>query len=263
MPTFHDVSSRQATTRRRADYHARVRNTAQAATTKNCTNHTQYGGVPVSEGAVAAMTRRAADRLDGFCDQVAERIAESEVAGFDETGLRVAGSLQWAHCARADKCTLITCHPKRGTKGIDAADALGRFRGVAAHDAWAPYDTYLNATRQLCCAHALRELQAVSDAAPEDAQWCWATQATAALVAMRKLVTEAIGAGADAVEADALGRQVRRYRSAVQIGITQTAARSSEMMKKHHALARRLREVHPERWTGAYTVQAATGSDFS
>jgi hypothetical protein len=137
---------------------------------------------------------------------------------------------------------LITCHPKRGTEGIDEAGVLGRFRGVAVHDAWAPYDTYADAEHQLCCAHALRELQGVTDAAPEDAAWCWATQAADALVAMQRLVTGAINASADAVEADALTEQVRLFRSAVQIGINQTAARTSETMKKYNALARRLRD---------------------
>jgi transposase len=196
-------------------------------------------GTPVSEGTVAAMTKRAAAGLDEFLSQVTDRIAESEVAGFDETGLRVAGTLHWVHCARTDKYTLITCHPKRGKKGIDAAGVLGRFRGVAVHDAWAPYDTYADAAHQLCCAHALRELAGVADTAPEDA-WCWAEQAADALVAMQRLVAEAITARADALDAHALDKQVRLYRSAVQIGITQTAARSNKTMKRHNALARRL-----------------------
>lgn len=68
-----------------------------------------------------------------------------EVAGFDETGLRVAGSPHWVHRARTGKDTLITCHPRRGGEGIDAAVVLTRFRGVAVHDAWAPYDTYVEA----------------------------------------------------------------------------------------------------------------------
>lgn len=195
-------------------------------------------GTPVSEGVVVAMARRAADGLDEFCTQIGDRIAEAEVAGFDETGLRVAGSLHWVHCARTDRYTLITCHAKRGTEGIDDAGVLGRFRGVAVHDAWAPYDTYANVEHQLCCAHALRELAGVADTTPADAVWCWATQAADALVAMQKLVTEVIAA--DAV--DALAEQVGLYRSAVQIGINQTAARSSETMRKHNALARRLRD---------------------
>jgi transposase len=113
---------------------------------------------------------------------------------------------------------------------------------VAVHDAWAPYDTYVNANHQLCCAHALRELAGVTDNTPADAPWCWATQAADALVAMQKLVADAVAAGADALEADALNDQVRLYRSAVRIGITQTAVRTSETMRKHNALARRLRD---------------------
>jgi len=198
-------------------------------------------GTPVSEATVAAMTRRGADGLGEFTGLVRDRIADAPVAGFDETGLRVAGKLAWVHCARTGKYTLITCHPKRGKQGIDAAGVLGRFRGVAVHDAWAPYDTYLDAEHQLCCAHALRELQAVTDTDPE-AEWCWATQAANALVAMQRLVGEAIAAGVGAIDPDALAEQVRLYRSAVRIGITSTATRSNPTMRKHNALARRLRD---------------------
>jgi transposase len=197
-------------------------------------------GTPVSDATVATMTARAADGLDGFLTEVGDRIAEAEVAGFDETGLRVAGRLAWVHCARTGKYTLITCHPKRGREGINDAGILARFRGVAVHDAWAPYDTYADPAHQLCCAHAQRELAAVADAAPTDAEWCWATQAGDALVAMQKLVAEALATGVDAVDPTALANQVQLYHSAAQIGCTQTAARTGKVMKKHNALARRL-----------------------
>ena len=39
---------------------------------------------------------------------------------------------------------------------------------------------------------------------------------------------------------DALDKQVQLYRSAAQIGLTQTAARTGKVMRKHNALARRL-----------------------
>jgi transposase len=197
-------------------------------------------GTPVSEDTVAAMSSRAAAGLKEFLGQVADRIADAPVAGFDETGLRVAGKLAWVHCARTSKYTLITCHPKRGRAGINDAGVLARFRGVAVHDAWAPYDTYLDAAHQLCCAHAQRELAAVAAAAGPEADWCWATQAGDALVAMQKLVAEAIAAGADTVDPDTLAGQVWLYRSAAQIGLSTTAARSTTVMRKQHALARRL-----------------------
>jgi hypothetical protein len=79
----------------------------------------------------------------------------------------------------------------------------------------------------------------VADTAPAGASWCWATQAADALVSLQKLVAEA---SADTLDTDALAEQVRRYRPAVQIGINQTATRSSETMRRHNALARRLRD---------------------
>src|SRR3954469_2347716 len=197
-------------------------------------------GTPVSDATVARMTARAADGLDGFLSQVGDRIAAAEASGFDETGLRVAGKLAWVHCARTARHTLITCHPQRGRAGINDAGVLTRFRGVAVHDAWAPYDTYLDAAHQLCCAHAQRELQAVADLAGPEVDWCWATQAGDALVALQKLVGEVIAAGTDALHPHALDTQIQLYRSAAQIGATQTAARSGTVMKKHHAMARRL-----------------------
>jgi transposase len=133
-------------------------------------------GIPLSSGTVAGITARAAGRLGGFLEGVRGTIAAAEVAGFDETGFRVDGRLHWVHCARTGKYTLLMVHPKRGRQATEAMGILSSFAGVAVHDAWAPYDTYTGLEHQLCCAHALRELQAVTDAAP-DGQWCWAAQA--------------------------------------------------------------------------------------
>jgi transposase len=176
------------------------------------------------------LTARAAGRLDEFAEHVRGQIAASEAAGVDETGFRVEGRLAWVHCARTGKYTLLMVHPRRGRQAIEAMGILPRFAGVAVHDAWAAYDTYTAPDHQLCCAHALRELQAVADAAPEG-QWCWATQAAEALTAMQQLVREAISRGRDAVDPAALAAQVRLFRSAALAGISQTAARSGALMK--------------------------------
>jgi len=197
-------------------------------------------GTPLSQGTVSGMVARAAGGLDGFCDEVRKKIIDAPVAGFDETGFRVEGKLAWVHCARTGKYTLIYCHTHRGTKAMKDMDVLPGFTGVAVHDAWAPYDTYVNAEHQLCCAHVLRELQGVADTSPEDSQWCWATQAADALVAIQELVAEAAAAEQTSVDPAALAEQIHRYRSAAQLGITATAARSTKLMKTHNALARRL-----------------------
>lgn len=198
-------------------------------------------GVPLSPGTVAGITARAAGKLDGFLEAVRGNIAASDVAGFDETGFRVAGRLHWVHCARTSKYTLLVVHPRRGRQAMEATGVLPFFTGVAVHDAWAPYDTYGAPEHQLCCAHALRELQAVTDSAPAS-EWCWAGQAAEALTTMQALVSEAITEGRDAADPAALARQVHLCRSAVLLGARQTAARSTALMRKHHALACRLRD---------------------
>ena len=109
-------------------------------------------GIPCSSEMVAALTARAAGRLDGFLEQVHEQIAASDVAGFDETGFRVEGRLAWVHCARTGRYTLLMVHAKRGRQAAEAMGILPRFTGVAVHDAWAPYDTYTAPDHQLCCA---------------------------------------------------------------------------------------------------------------
>ena len=114
---------------------------------------------------------------------------------------------------------------------------LPAFKGVAVHDAWRPYDTYTDAGHQLCCAHAVRELAGVADLSPEGS-WCWATQAAEALVEMQKLADEAAANEQDAVDPAALAEQI--HRSAAQIGVNATAARSSKLMRSHNALAHRL-----------------------
>jgi transposase len=198
-------------------------------------------GIPLSSGTVAGITARAAGRLGGFLEHARRQIAASEVAGFDETGFRVEGRLHWVHCARTGRYTLLMVHPRRGRQAMQAMGVLPWFAGVAVHDAWAPYDTYAGPGHQLCCSHAMRELQAVTDAGP-GGQWCWATQAAEAITAMQNLVREAISRGRDAVDPAVLAAQVRLFRSAVLAGASQTAPRSGALMKKHNALARRLRD---------------------
>jgi transposase len=214
-------------------------------------------GVPLSPGTVAGITARAAGKLDDFLEQARGNIAASDVAGFDETGFRVAGRLHWVHCARTGKYTLLMVHPRRGRKAMEAMGVLPSFAGAAVHDAWAPYDTYGSPEHQLCCAHALRELQAVTDSAP-GGEWCWAAQAADALTGMQALASEAIAQGRDAADPAALAAQMHRYRSAALLGARQTAARSGPLMKKHHALARRLLDRQDDylRFTADWRIPA-------
>jgi hypothetical protein len=188
------------------------------------------------------MIKRIAGSLGGCLEAIRKALAVAPVAHFDETGFRVARKLAWVHSASAGRYALITVHPRRGREAMDAAGVLPSFRGIAVHDAWAPYDTYQHlAGHALCNAHALRELQAVIDAAPEGA-WCWAAQAADAQRDMKRLVDAslAVDATLDHIDQAKLAEARHRYHSALLIGRRETTARASPLMRKHHALARRL-----------------------
>ena len=208
---------------------------------RTCQAMAELFGVPVSPGAVAGMINRIAASLGGGLEAIRKALAAAPVAHFDETGFRVAGKLAWVHSASSGKYALITVHGRRGREAMDAAGVLPAFSGIAAHDAWSPYDTYQDIAHALCNAHALRELQAVIDAAPPG-QWCWAAQAAEAQRDMKHLVDASLAMDGtlDHIDQAKLAAARHRYHSAALIGERQTATRAGPLMRKHHALARRL-----------------------
>jgi len=56
------------------------------------------------------------------------------------------------------------------------------------------------------------------------------------------VIADAAASGPVAVDPVVLAAQIRLFRSAVLAGASQTAPHSGALMKKHHALARRLRD---------------------
>jgi transposase len=198
-------------------------------------------GAPMAPGTVASMATRAAGALNEFEDAVRDQITAGPVVGFDETGFRVAGALAWVHCAQTERYSLITVHAKRGVAGMDAAGVLPGFRGIAVHDAWAPYDTYTGAGHALCAAHVLRELVAITETGTDGkyGSKAMAAQVIDALLRLKTLAQDAHAAGRG-IEWVALGFQRIALRSAAQIGRETTAGRGNKTTAKHHALFNRL-----------------------
>lgn len=198
-------------------------------------------GAPVAAGTVACWVKRTAlGIIDKVLPVIRDRIAAALVACFDETGMRTDGRLAWLHSASTPTDVLLSVHPKRGTAAMDAAGVLPAFTGIAVHDAWAPYDTYTEATHALCNAHVLRELVYVTDTATGLVADL-ATQAIRALQHLHRLVTAARAQGAEPDPAD-LAEQQHLLRSAVVLGAEATAARAGTLQRKYHALFVRLRD---------------------
>ena len=108
-------------------------------------------GVSMSQGTIHAAIRRAAGGCAGFWRQVREMAAKAPVKHFDETGMRVAGSLRWVHVA----CTALLCHFRLGDS---RGDVMAEAAGIAVHDHWKPCFRIEGVEHGACLAHLMREL---------------------------------------------------------------------------------------------------------
>lgn len=200
-----------------------------------------FGCAP-SPGALAAAARKTAGFLAPALAVITRHLIASEVVHFDETGFRTAGRLAWVHSASAGKFALFTVHAKRGKDGMRAAGVLPHFRGIAVHDAWAPYDTFEDvAGHALCGAHVMRELVAVTETGT-DLDKAWAQQAIDALLALNEAADAARAAGRDAIDAETRDKHEDWYRKAAETGIALNVARQGKLQQKRNALATRMKD---------------------
>ncbi len=137
-------------------------------------------------GTLFACQQKASERLSGVLGCLRQALRHAPVAHFDETGLRLGGKLHWLHSASTPSVTYYDWHKKRGKTGMDKANILPPFGGIAVHDGWSSYQHY-GCRHALCNAHHLRELTALYE---QDAQE-WANKMRALLVEIKKVVEHA------------------------------------------------------------------------
>jgi transposase len=132
-------------------------------------------GSAVSTGWLQACLPRTATALTGFRDRLRQVLTAAGLVHFDESGVRVAGHLMWAHVACTRTLTCYHLDAKRGQPAINAHAVLPALHTpqVAIHDGWMPYfkPAYSNADHALCNAHHLRELDGWAQADPQHHIW--------------------------------------------------------------------------------------------
>ena len=139
------------------------------------------------------------------------------MAGFDETGVRAAGTLHWLHTVSTEWLTWYFAHPRRGRVAMDAAGVLPDFKGRAVHDFWESYLRY-DCRHAFCNAHLLRELTFLW----EEQHQAWAKTMIEHLLAIKAAVDTALQNGAAALPAPALEPFQVRYFQIVVEGYAQT-----------------------------------------
>jgi transposase len=144
-------------------------------------------GARLSLGTLNRWVRQGAETLRPVEEQIKAALRQAPVLHSDETGIRRAGKLAWAHVASTDRLTHYAMHAKRGREATDAIGILPGYRGVSVHDGWKPYRAYTDCRHALCNIHHLRELTFLE----EQYQQTWAKQMKALLLEMKRTVEQA------------------------------------------------------------------------
>ena len=141
-------------------------------------------GLPISTGTIKNVQSQFAGLTGGSIDAIKGNLRESPVLNVDETGARVNGKTQWIHVASNSKYTLLTVHKKRGGEGSSASGVLPEYTGILVHDFWRAYFGYDKAKHAVCCAHLLRELNALIETGKHE----WASEMKKLLLEMKGVV---------------------------------------------------------------------------
>lgn len=117
-------------------------------------------GYLINESTVYSASEQCYQRLTGSEEIIKSKIAESDVVHADETGLRVAGKLQWLHTATTLLYTYLFVHEKRGGQALKSDKSiLDKITGWLVHDCWSSYFSFNKFKHAVCGAHILRELE--------------------------------------------------------------------------------------------------------
>jgi len=120
---------------------------------------TDFYGQSPSEAVLLSANAHLVEQTQPSLAQIKTQLLAADVVNFDESGLRIAGQLQWLHVASTPELTHYHVDPKRGQVGMAAGGILNEFQGGAVHDHWAAYLTFETCQHYFCNAHHLRELQ--------------------------------------------------------------------------------------------------------
>ena len=115
-------------------------------------------GAHLSLGTLVTWVRQGAAAPAPVEERIKAALGQAPVLHSDETGVRQAGHLAWAHVACTDRLTHYAVQAKRGHAATEAIGILPTYRGVNVHDGWAAYRANAGCRHALCNIHHLREL---------------------------------------------------------------------------------------------------------
>jgi transposase len=172
-------------------------------------------GAPVSLGTLVRWVRQGAETLQPVEEAIKAALVRAPVLHSDETGVRRAGQLAWAHVASTKWLTHYAIHSKRGSEATEAIGILPGYHGVSVHDGWKPYWRYTQCRHALCNIHHLRELTFLE----EEYHQAWAKDLKTHLLKMKTAVEQARTRGEQRLSAAERLPFIARYEELLAAGL--------------------------------------------
>lgn len=164
-------------------------------------------GQNVAEGTILSACKELAQQAAPVQQAVKEHLTyKTKVAGFDESGARVEGKLNWFHVTCTKILTYYAVHAKRGKIAMNEIGILPNFKGRAIHDDLPSYFHYL-IRHGLCNAHHLRSLEFLLERYPQS----WVKKLIDLLLEIKSAVEKALAKGKTRLSAKRLADFSSRY----------------------------------------------------
>jgi hypothetical protein len=185
-------------------------------------------GQKISTGTIINETRRFSEKIADIVNNIKEKIINSEVVHFDETGLRTCGETNWLHVASTETLTYYESHEKRGTNATNEIGILPRFTGTAIHDHWKPYYKYTDCTHGECNSHNLRHCKNIIENYKQD----WANKMASLLIEINQKVKELKEQGNFEMEQTELKKYYNLYHQIIEDGFIEDDEKSPKVYNK-------------------------------
>ena len=174
----------------------------------------------LSQGTLYNMRQANYENLEDFETDLQTFLRCAALAGFDETGLRIAESSKplsyWLHSCSTNDSVLYHVHRKRGQEAMNEMGVLPYFKGIAVHDFWKSYYRY-DCTHALCNAHLLRELIFIKERFSQN----WAQQLIDLLLKMKKSKYRATSENKTRLSEQTLKKYRRKYEDIIEKGLAE------------------------------------------
>jgi transposase len=198
----------------------------------------------LGRGTLVSWIQQAKRALEPVEQYIKDALAQAPVLHHDETGVRRAGALAWAHVTSTSRLTHYAVHPKRGREATAAIGILPTYRGGSVHDGWGSYQVYATCRHALCNVHHLRELTFLE----EQYQQGWAAQMKGLLREMKAATDQARASGQLHLASRMRADFVDRYQALLTAGLAANPPPADQERRKgqrgrlKHSPARNLLE---------------------